>query len=63
MKEGKIVPYCDGFCEHLDVRKHICNLTNKRLSYSKGCYGIIHEHNDICKKDEESFERFKKENH
>lgn len=48
--------YCDGNCEHLNARKHKCELTGEKLAYMKWSYGIeysIHEHRGFCEKDEE----------
>ena len=37
--------YCDGTCEHLNCKKHICKKTGENLSYCKTTFGVIHEHN------------------
>lgn len=53
--------YCNGDCEHLDGKKHVCKLTGERLTfmkYSGGISYLVHEHIGFCEKDEdESDER------
>lgn len=36
--------YCDGSCEHLNYKKHICEKTGEKLSYCKTMFGVTHEH-------------------
>lgn len=47
--------YCNGQCNNLDEKKHLCRLTGEKLSYF-GCRGpirfIAHEHRFICPEDE-----------
>lgn len=46
--------YCDGNCEHLNVKKHKCELTGEKLTVLKFSGGIsytAHEHTGICEKD------------
>lgn len=48
--------YCDGTCEHLNTRKHKCELTGEKLTYMKWIRGIeylVHEHRGFCEKDKE----------
>lgn len=48
--------YCNGDCEHLDGRKHVCELTGEKLAYMKqtGLISfVVHEHEGFCEKDEE----------
>lgn len=53
--------YCNGECEYLNCKKHICELTGERLTFMKysGCVSYsVHEHSGFCEKDEEeSYER------
>lgn len=42
--------YCDGTCEHLNARKHKCELTGEKLAYMKWSRGIeysVHEHRGL----------------
>lgn len=48
--------YCDGTCEHLNARKHKCELTGEKLAYMKWSGGIeysVHEHRGFCEKNNE----------
>ena len=49
--------YCDGTCEHLNKRKHKCELTGEKLTYMKYSSAVIeclvHEHRGFCEKDKE----------
>lgn len=49
--------YCDGTCEHLNTRKHKCELTGGKLTYMKYSNAVIkcsvHEHRGFCEKDKE----------
>jgi hypothetical protein len=48
--------YCDGTCEHLNARKHKCELTGEKLAYMEWSRGIeysVHEHRGFCEKDKE----------
>lgn len=53
--------YCNGLCEHLNERRHKCELTGEKLSYIKGWWGITHEHkgNLDCDKNEDTDKRTK----
>lgn len=47
--------YCDGLCENLSEKKHMCNLTGEKLAYMRcgrrGSGFVVHEHNGICEQD------------
>ena len=48
--------YCNGDCEHLDSKKHRCELTGEKLTvlkYSGGISFTAHEHRGFCEKDKE----------
>lgn len=53
--------YCNGNCEHLNEKKHKCELTGEKLTVMKYRGAIsytAHEHVGFCEKDkEESNER------
>lgn len=46
--------YCDGSCEHLNTKKHRCELTGEKLTvlkYSGSISYTAHEHSGFCEKD------------
>lgn len=53
VRSGGSMSYCNGKCEHLNEKKHKCELTGERLTVMK-CGGIaytVHEHRGFCEKD------------
>ena len=47
--------YCNGDCEYLNHKKHMCELTGEKLTYMKqtGLVSfVVHEHEGFCEKDE-----------
>lgn len=52
--------YCNGVCEHLNEKKHKCELTGEKLTYMKVKGSIsytVHEHVGFCEKDGEDHEK------
>ncbi|MGN0352408.1 MAG: hypothetical protein ACI4ES_12215 [Roseburia sp.] len=48
--------YCNGNCEHLNEKKHKCELTGEKLTVMKYRGAIsytAHEHRGFCDKDKE----------
>lgn len=48
--------YCNGNCEHLNIKKHKCELTGEKLTvmkYSGAISYTVHEHRGFCEKDKE----------
>lgn len=56
VQEGENMSYCNGLCEHLNEKRHKCELTGEKLTYIKGWRGITHEHrgNLDCDKSEQN---------
>lgn len=51
--------YCYGLCEHLNEKKHKCELTGEKLSYIKMSGILAHEHVGTCQVEEKQYERCK----